>query len=99
MPLTELFADPMARVFVLNLTVLAPTVATFIVMTALEKPADLRVGVLACIAGACLVADVFLIWSHSGLLAGVFAVQAVVGLGTGAQRLFRHLRALDVVQH
>ncbi|MBL8919153.1 MAG: hypothetical protein JNJ54_09860 [Myxococcaceae bacterium] len=99
MPLNDLFADPMYRVFATNIAVLLPTAVAWVVLTNLQKPVDLRIGLFASVAGACALIDVFLLWSHSGLGAAFFGLQGLVALGAGVPRLLRHLRTTDDVQH
>lgn len=99
MPFANLLADPMYRVFIINVLVLLPAAVAYVVLSNLQKPIDLRIGLFASVAGACALFDVFLLWNHSGLGAAFFGLQGLVALGAGVPRLLRHLRTVDEVQH
>jgi hypothetical protein len=85
--LEHYFSHFLFHIAVLNITVMVPGAASFVILTNLEKPADLRLGLLSCLAGATFAVDAFLAWNDARLLAAFFSVQAVVWLSYGALRL------------
>lgn len=72
---------------------------TFLLLTRLQKPDDLRFGFIATASGTVFVLDVPLFWSHFGVGTLLVGVQGVVAFVVGVQKLVRHFRSEEFVQH